>query len=734
LTKKTGKNQVSSLLTACLGALDAEIETVRRRPSEDVLYGGQKEPGAGEHYRYRFASANNSLKYAEEITAEQGGIAYPGLLLEFDEKEVTLGFDHNFGPSVTELNIRWENDFVLRKLQEKLHRISSNEPDFRDLILRLIKPRSVFDEVVNVDADVDVHVDADADTDTFAGADLDVDVDLDTVTFRTDVAHAANDGYGDRAGTGRTGTVGRDEDNDKNKNRNKNRSVTFPGTTPRATGDLQSKGLNERQAAAVEMAVNQPATFIWGPPGTGKTSTLGYIMASLLEHGQRVLFVSNTNRAVDVGMLSLLDALDNLGRAGEADHITRFGEMVLENRYLQSIAFDQQLENVFVADRDRKVEMLPAEEEYHRLVRETEQLLIDGEAVPRVLRLRIRQLKKELDEAGPEIRADQDSGRSREMVMINMLAGMKLIGTTLARVCTSDLIDMQQFDAVVIDEASMAGLPYALVMAAKARNHLVVTGDPMQLPPIALTDDYRHKELLEQDIFTWVSEATEPGDLFRWHDENPGFTCFFDTQYRLNSDLAAIISDVFYEGRLKTGKVQKKGRRKKSSVRIINTEYQNPFITSSGEKGFRPLNELHLQIVVDEVHRLVAVERVPPFEIGVIVPFRSAVWDYRRQLNARNMTDVEVGTIHTFQGREKQVIIFDTVMSGQSQFGKIRHFSVRPFDEDKNGISVPRLLNVAFSRSKDQLVLVADFAHMRKIYRNKFLGRLIGRLVNESKN
>jgi hypothetical protein len=675
LTKRTGKKQVTSLLTACLEALDAEIETVRRRPSEDVLYGGQKEKGGGEHYRYRFASTNNSLKYAEEVTAELGGAVYVGVLLEFDEKEVTLGFDHNFGPSVTELSIRWENDFVLRRLLEKLHRLSSNEEDYRDSILRLLNPASVYETEAKGKADS-------------------------VVTY--------------------------DRDGESN-------GTEAPFADPVVvTGELQANGLNDRQAAAVTMAVSQPATFIWGPPGTGKTSTLGYIMASLLEHGQRVLFVSNTNRAVDVGMLSVLDALESLGRTGETGNITRFGEIVLENRQLQAIAFDQQLDSVYGAERDRKVEMLPAEEEYHRLIRETEKLMTDGEAVPRVLRLRIRQLKKELDEAGQEMQTDPEGGRSREMVMINLLAGMKLIGTTLARVCTSDLIDMQQFDAVVIDEASMAGLPYSLVMAAKAQNHLVVTGDPMQLPPIALTDDYRHKELLEQDIFTWVSKATEPGDLFRWHDENPGFTCFFDTQYRLNSDLAAIISDVFYEGRLKTGKVQKKGRNRKNSVRIINTEHQNPFITSQGEKGFRPLNELHQQIVVDEVHRLVVAEGVLPLEIGIIVPFRSVVWDYRRQLNARNMADVEVGTIHTFQGREKQVIIFDTVMSGQSQFGKMRHFSVRPFDEDKNGLSVPRLLNVAFSRSKDQLVLVADFNHMRKIYRNKFLGRLIGRLVGEA--
>jgi superfamily I DNA and/or RNA helicase len=86
-----------------------------------------------------------------------------------------------------------------------------------------------------------------------------------------------------------------------------------------------------------------------------------------------------------------------------------------------------------------------------------------------------------------------------------------------------------------------------------------------------------------------------------------------------------------------------------------------------------------------------------------------------------------VGTIHTFQGREKEVIIFDTVMSGEKQRGSKRHYSVRPFDEDKNGLTVPRLLNVAFSRSKQRLVILADMEHINRIYGEKYLGKLLTR-------
>src|SRR5699024_1269205 len=121
-----------------------------------------------------------------------------------------------------------------------------------------------------------------------------------------------------------------------------------------------------------------------------------------------------------------------------------------------------------------------------------------------------------------------------------LLKECPLVGTTLARVCTSDLFNGQQFDAVVIDEASMANLPYLMVLVAKAKQHIIVVGDPMQLPPIALTKDAASRRFLEKDIFTHVSKADSTEDLFAWHDANRLIAVFFDTQYRLNSDLAEV--------------------------------------------------------------------------------------------------------------------------------------------------------------------------------------------------
>src|ERR1700723_220762 len=57
--------------------------------------------------------------------------------------------------------------------------------------------------------------------------------------------------------------------------------------------------LNPHQKMAVHHTTVNRVTYLWGPPGTGKTQTLGVINELLFAAGKRVLLCSNTNQAVD---------------------------------------------------------------------------------------------------------------------------------------------------------------------------------------------------------------------------------------------------------------------------------------------------------------------------------------------------------------------------------------------------------------------------------------------------
>jgi hypothetical protein len=53
------------------------------------------------------------------------------------------------------------------------------------------------------------------------------------------------------------------------------------------------------QQRFIEVALAHNITWLWGPPGTGKTATLSALTKILYEAGKRVLICSNTNQAVD---------------------------------------------------------------------------------------------------------------------------------------------------------------------------------------------------------------------------------------------------------------------------------------------------------------------------------------------------------------------------------------------------------------------------------------------------
>lgn len=60
-----------------------------------------------------------------------------------------------------------------------------------------------------------------------------------------------------------------------------------------------NKKNTKNQNNAIISALSNDITYIWGPPGTGKTAVIGQIINELYKHGRSVLMVSHTNTAVD---------------------------------------------------------------------------------------------------------------------------------------------------------------------------------------------------------------------------------------------------------------------------------------------------------------------------------------------------------------------------------------------------------------------------------------------------
>ncbi|GAF71124.1 unnamed protein product, partial [marine sediment metagenome] len=81
---------------------------------------------------------------------------------------------------------------------------------------------------------------------------------------------------------------------------------------------------NERQKEAVAASLGNEITFIWGPPGTGKTKTLARIAEALIKKNKRVLILSHTNVAVDKALYFFSRVVNNTEEFQEGKFI-RFG-------------------------------------------------------------------------------------------------------------------------------------------------------------------------------------------------------------------------------------------------------------------------------------------------------------------------------------------------------------------------------------------------------------------------
>jgi len=118
-------------------------------------------------------------------------------------------------------------------------------------------------------------------------------------------------------------------------------------------------GLNQLQADALGVVATNSVTFIWGPPGTGKTTTMGSIVAALASLGQKVLLVSNTNLAIDTALEHCLDRYGEVKELGGGEML-RLGTMVkpeLIKKYSSKIDLDTLFE-IEVAPLRKKIDTI----------------------------------------------------------------------------------------------------------------------------------------------------------------------------------------------------------------------------------------------------------------------------------------------------------------------------------------------------------------------------------------
>jgi hypothetical protein len=113
---------------------------------------------------------------------------------------------------------------------------------------------------------------------------------------------------------------------------------------------------SSEQKEAIEITLNHAYSYIWGPPGTGKTKVvLSSSALNLIDNGKKVLIVAPTNVAIEQALEAIIEHFDTLGY--NRGDIFRFG--IASNRfsslYSQCVINipKQQENNLFSDDSDK---------------------------------------------------------------------------------------------------------------------------------------------------------------------------------------------------------------------------------------------------------------------------------------------------------------------------------------------------------------------------------------------
>ncbi len=231
------------------------------------------------------------------------------------------------------------------------------------------------------------------------------------------------------------------------------------------------------------------------------------------------------------------------------------------------------------------------------------------------------------------------------------------------------------YDYIIMDEASQVDVATGALAISSAKNAVIV-GDTKQLANVVTEKDAKKADVIfdsfninesyrysQKSFLQSVCELLPmvPQTLLREH-------------YRCHPKIINFCNHKFYNGELV---IMSTDDSEKDVLSVVKTVVGNH---KRGRKNQRQIDSIKEEILPSFLFE----EK----DIGIIAPYNDQVNALRKELSG---SEVEIDTVHKFQGREKDAIILTTVDNKISEFA------------DK-----PDLLNVAISRAKKNFCLVVS--------------------------
>jgi superfamily I DNA and/or RNA helicase len=424
--------------------------------------------------------------------------------------------------------------------------------------------------------------------------------------------------------------------------------------------------LNPSQINAIQAILDQPLiTVLHGPPGTGKTTTLVEAIYQKVKLKEKILVAAPSNNAVDL----IVEKLSNLNvKVLRIGHLSRINQEVVSHTLEYKIEKSSEIQTIKKlrkeADNYRKMAM-KYKRNFGKEEREQRRLLLN-----------------EAKAIGWQIKQIED------YMIQSFVSQADVICTTLVGSAHSYLKNII-FDTVFIDETSQALEPATWIPILKSKS-VVLAGDPFQLPPTVKSDKAMQLGLAK----TLLDRAFEL-------KEN---VFLIDTQYRMHPSIMAFSNLYFYQNQLKSGE------------NVLNhyfedfNLFQSPlvFIDTAGcafdeiinpqsKSIYNPEEANFVLQILDKIYYELTQNEQNP-EIAVISPYKQQTiylneLDFETNQLILNQ-NLQIHTIDSFQGQEKDVILISLVRSNtENTIGFLSDY---------------RRMNVALTRARKLLVVVGD--------------------------
>ncbi|WP_078589089.1 MULTISPECIES: DEAD/DEAH box helicase [Streptomyces] len=265
------------------------------------------------------------------------------------------------------------------------------------------------------------------------------------------------------------------------------------------------------------------------------------------------------------------------------------------------------------------------------------------------------------------------------------------------------------FDLVIIDEASQCSVPSIFPLLLRAKRALII-GDPMQLGHIASISPQQERTARERAGLSaaWLEEHRLSYRTHSSYDaarSGASSALLLDEHYRCHPEIADVVNGYCYAGRLK---VLTDIREQVPAVDLTGGPGPGAVLSwvdvptgesARGQRGGSWCNTMEVSAVERVVSELLSHLPVDA-TVGVVTPFRA-----QKELLERRLRDdrVLVGTVHAFQGGQRDVMVLTLVATDNAPQNTI-HWVAGQMN----------LWNVAVTRARSQLITVGHRAFWQK--------------------